>query len=289
MSGKQRTLIIGASGLIGRYLFDFLKQQKREVVGTYNRNKNANLIHFDLLESPIKDLPIKNIKYGVICSAIAKIDECKKNPVYSRKVNVSGVEKIISYLSEKGIVPVFISGAVVFNGVGGEKEEDKRNPANLYGEQKKEVEDFIIENFKDYLIIRPGKVIGKKIKEGGLFADWLLKYKNKDKILCAYDEEMSVTYAGDLAKAISLLMKRDLRGIFHINPQWHYSRFQYALDFFSYLKIKDVKLERCSLDNFNFLDKRAKNAFLDSSKFIRETGFEFTKSGVLYEMIKQNF
>ena len=107
--------------------------------------------------------------------------------------------------------------------------------------------------------------------------------------MCADDENMSITYAGDLARAIHFLIKKNSRGVFHINSPQHKTRFKWARDFFDYFEISNAKIKRCSIDDFNFIDKRPKNAFLDSSKFIRETGFEFTPIDKFYELVwKEN-
>jgi len=286
-SENKGILILGASGLIGRYLFNLLKEEEK-VIGTYTNNKiRDELIHFDLISSQLSELPLSNTKYCVICSAITKFDECKENPDYSHKVNVEGIERIVTELDKRGIVSVFLSSGTVFDGInGGYKEEDKKNPISVYGKQKAEVEDFITSNIKEYLIIRPGKVFGIKRKEGVLFSEWLWKYQNNEDIFCAYDEQLPPHYAGDVARSINILLEKEARGIYNTNPPEHYSRFDMAKNFFNYLGIKDAKIIRCSIDNFNFSEtKRARNPYLDASKFIGETGFIFTKLEDCFEMI----
>jgi len=284
----KKIIILGASGLVGRYLFDYLKKSGKEVVGTYNKNEKAGLFYFDITDSPIETLPIKDADYVIICSGIVKIDECKKDIDNSEKVNVIAIKRVIKEFSKKDIIPVFISGAIVFDGVGDYKEEDIRNPANEYGKQKKEIEDYLMDNYKNYLIIRLGKVFGFKDKESD-FATWINKYNNGEEIPCIYDEDLSLTSAEDIAKGITILLEKNKRGIFHIDSGVHKSRFEFAIDFFNFLKLKDAKIIRKSVKDFNFLEKRAKNQFLDSSKFIKETNFKFTPLENSYTMIQDSF
>lgn len=282
-------LILGASGLVGRYLFNYLKRQQKKVIGTYHKNKSPGLLYFDVTKSLIDTLSLDDIGYAVICSAITKLDRCKNNPELSYSVNVKGLEKIMAELDKKDILPIFMSSASVFDGVeGGYKEEDKRNPTSLYGKQKLEVENFIFSNFKDFLIIRPGKVFGVKKGEGVLFTEWLEKYKQRQEIRCADDEKLSPIYAEDVARGINLLIDMNERGIYHVNPPIHLSRFEMAQSFFNYLGIRDARIIRCSIDDFDFLEKRSKNTFLDASKFIKKTGFKFTPLEECFELIKQN-
>ena len=44
----MKIFIIGSSGAIGFNLYRFLKKKKLNVIGTYNKNKKPNLIHFSL-------------------------------------------------------------------------------------------------------------------------------------------------------------------------------------------------------------------------------------------------
>lgn len=270
---KKSILIVGASGLIGQHTYDFLKSEGKEVIGTYNKNKREGLIYFDLFDSSLSSLPLEKISHTLICSAITNLDECKKNPEYSYEVNVIGIEKLISKLIQKKTTPIFMSSGAVFDGIqGGYTEKSERNPISLYGNQKVEVEDFIIHHTRDYLIIRPGKICDFN----KMFLDWLEKYKREDTILCANDEKQSFTSPGDIAKAIALLIERNSKGIYHINQPFYCSRFDLATRFFRELGIQDAKIKPCSLDDFGG-EKRAKCSFMDASKFIRETGFEFTK------------
>ena len=286
---NKGVLILGASGLIGRYLFNYLfKNTSRKIIGTYASNKIEGLIPFDFSSQRLSELPLEGIKYVVICSAITKLDECRKNPEYSNKVNVEATERILTDSAEKNIFPIFFSSAAVFDGViGGYKEKDKKNPVNLYGEQKARVEDFIRTNLERYLIVRPGKVFGIKLGEGVLFSEWFSKFRNNEKILCADDEQLSPHYVEDVAKSVEILFNSGAQGIYHINPPEHYSRYEIAKRFFYYLGVEYEKLTRCSIDDFGFAEKqRARNTFLDASKFIKETGFKFTTIEKCFELVK---
>lgn len=284
---KQKILVLGASGLVGRYLYKFLKQEHIPLVGTYNRNPARGLLHFDLTKSSLDELPLEEVSHAVICSAIAKLDKCKEEKEYSDSVNLIGTKRVLTELSQRKIASVFISSAAVFDGIlGNYKEDRERNPTTVYGMQKKDIEDFIFKSVPECLVLRPGKIFGADIGEGVLFADWLAKYRSGEEIFCADDEKLSPTYAEDIAKGIVRLIEQEAAGVYHINPMEHYSRFEMAVRFFDYLSIKDAKLRRCSIDDFPFLEKRPKNTYLDASKFINQTGFKFKRLEECFEMIK---
>ncbi len=277
MKSKNKVIVFGASGLIGSYLYELLKKEDFSVIGTYNNNPKPEMIHFDLISSSLNEIDLNGIKYGIISSAVTKLDKCKDNQQYSYEANVTSVKRIINELVKNGIIPVFLSSAAVFDGEkGGYKEDDKKNPISVYGEQKAEIEDFLISNLEEYLIVRPGKVFGIKKGEGVLFSEWLEKYKKGEEIRCADDEQISPTYAGDVARAIMMLLKKGCNGIYNINYPKHYSRYEMAMDFFEFLGIKNAEVIKCSINDFNFSEKRMINSFMDSSKLIKEVGFCFT-------------
>lgn len=287
MRQSDGILILGASGLAGRYLFNSMRDRKK-IIGTYCNNEQENLVHFDISKDSLDKLDLENIRYGVICSAIAKVDKCKDDLEYSNKVNVVGITRMITELTERNILPIFFSSAAVFDGeLGGYKENDERNPLGIYGRQKLEIEDFLIDNFPDFLLIRPGKIFGLNLGEGGLFADWIHKYRKNERIMCAYDERISPIYAGDLARAVETLIDMDKRGIYNINPFGGYNRVELARKFFAYLGINDAKIISCSTKDLGFSEKRAKNTWMNSNKFTGETGFKFTSLEDCFKLIKE--
>lgn len=282
---REGTLILGASGLIGKYTFELLKIEKK-VIGTYNSNYKPGLLYFDLKNPNINSLEVKGFKYAIICSALTKLDKCKNDPQLSNEINVDGMKKTIEQIVQNNIVPVYFSSASVFDGkTGGYREEDKKNPISLYGRQKAEIEDFIIKNCKDYLIIRPGKAYGTNPGEGVLFTEWLNKYNKKEKILCATDERLSPTYAEDIALGVKILLEKECRGIYHLNNPENYSRYEMAKCFFDYLNIKDVNLVACSINDFNFSEKRMMRSYLDTTKFLKETEMKYTEISKTFDKI----
>ena len=115
-NSNKTAVILGASGLIGSYLFEDFKRNGYKVIGTYNKHRSNNLIYFDITKNSLNDLDIEKIDYLIICSAIAKIDECMANLENSRNINVNHMKRIIKEAIDKKIKLVFISGAIVFDG-----------------------------------------------------------------------------------------------------------------------------------------------------------------------------
>ncbi len=281
---KDKILVLGASGLIGRYVYDELKDRGKEVIGTYHSNKKEGLIKFDIAFDDISEIDLNDVKYGIICSGIAKIELADNE--YGRKVNYYGIEKVIDKFFENNIIPVYVSGAVVFDGYGNENEFNLRFPLNPYGLQKRSVENILISSQKDFLIIRSGKIYGVNENEG-IFSDWIKKYRNNEEILCASDEILSLTYAKDFAKGINLLIDMKKTDKYHIDSGIHKSRLDFAREFFNYLAIHDAKIKECKIQDLNFKENRSKNTFLNSDKFLTQTGFIFAKIEDSYYQLRK--
>ncbi|MBU2633625.1 MAG: NAD-dependent epimerase/dehydratase family protein, partial [Nanoarchaeota archaeon] len=60
---NDKVIILGASGLVGRYLFEEFKSERIPVIGTYNKNEKEGLVYFDILNSSIDDLELEGVKY----------------------------------------------------------------------------------------------------------------------------------------------------------------------------------------------------------------------------------
>jgi dTDP-4-dehydrorhamnose reductase len=275
-------LIIGGSSYIGKNLFNAFLNRGFPVHGTYYNSPEKRLLYFDLENPNIKDLNIdlKKINRGIICSAISKIDECKRDEKRAYKINVAGTKRIIEQFWSNKITPVFISSDFVFDGKKGNyTEQDKTNPCTVYGSHKKEIEDFLLNSNKDYFITRISKIFGLE-NDGTILVDWINKLRNKEDIKCATDQIFCPTYIQDLTNAITLGIDLNLRGLYNIASPEKFSRYDLASKLRDKLQLKTGNIDPCSIKNFNFLDNRSLNTSLLSDKFMREvnfTNFQFTK------------
>jgi len=289
MSRSDGILIFGASGLIGRYLRARLAAAGHRVVGTCHRNHAPGLVPFDLATSVPNELNLGDFRLAVIAGAVTKLDQCRNDPDHSHAVNVEGTQNLLRVLWDRGVFPVFLSSASVFDGVRGNYREDAPlSPPTLYGRQKAQIEKFIADAGREALILRPGKVFGLQPGEGVLFADWWAKYCRGEPIRLADDEQLSPVWVEDVARGIEVLIERECRGIYHVNPPRHLSRFAMASRFFRHLGVRDARLVRCSIDDFDFAERRPRNTYLDAAKFIRETGFVFTELEDLFDRMAES-
>lgn len=272
-------LIIGASGYIGKNIYNsFSKNEK--VIGTYHKNWKEGLIYFNLENPNLEnlDIDLKSVSYALICSSITKPDDCKKNEDNSYKVNVEGTTKLIQQLFQKRIVPVFFSSEYVFDGKKGNyTESDKTAPNTIYGIQKKEIENLLLQTKKESLILRLSKVFGLERGDGTILTSTIDQLKRNEKIKCATDQIFSPIYIWDLVNALELALDKKLNGLYNLASPEHFSRYELSMLLKSELKLDSGEILPCSIRDFNFLESRPLNTSLNIEKFINETGFEFTR------------
>ncbi|KAL2835934.1 hypothetical protein BJY01DRAFT_222757 [Aspergillus pseudoustus] len=147
-------LVTGASGLLGRQVFDRFKRSGCLTVGQgFSRANPPTIIKADL-ENPdeIKGL-LDQAKPQIVihCAANRFPDLCDKNPDQARRVNVDATRTLAELAAARNILLVYISTDYVFPGSegGAPYETDaETNPPNLYGQLKRDGEQVVLEATK---------------------------------------------------------------------------------------------------------------------------------------------
>ena len=101
----MKTLIVGASGKIGKY---FSEQRNNNFIYTYNKNKIRHGVHFDITKNNFSKLCKKFlVNKIVLLSAISDPTVCYKNKNYSNLVNVIKTKDMIDYIIKRNIYFIF--------------------------------------------------------------------------------------------------------------------------------------------------------------------------------------
>tara|TARA_B100000674_G_scaffold477679_1_gene473812 strand:+ start:357 stop:1256 length:900 start_codon:yes stop_codon:yes gene_type:complete len=238
----MKTIIIGASGVIGYELFLELKKKNKNVVGTYNYNKKKRLIKFDIKkDNIIKKIKIAKSDKVVLLTAISNPTWVYANSKFSKSINVTATKKIIDHLKFIGCKVYFMSSIEVFDGKKGNYDENSvPRPLNLYGKQKFYIENYIKKNLKNYCIIRTSFIVAKNPNQRcpvKLTFDSLLKPKAK----MATDNFFAITYIHDLCQImIKLIFNKKLQHlkICHLSSKEKISRIQLARYIIKFSKLK---------------------------------------------------
>jgi len=260
--------IVGASGLVGYNLFQFLSEKKENVLGTYCSTKKDGLVKLDLLTDDFS--LFDKCTHVIIIAALANIDQCylKKEEAY--KINVERTVELIQRLGGKGIKSIFISSDQVFDGIKGYyKEDDLPNPVNYYGKFKLQVEEFLKNNLKNYLILRLSKIYSRNLQDNSMFAEILLKLQKKEKIKAAFNQIYNPTEVRKVCAGIHLSIKKDLDSVYHLADKQIMSRYDFARSIAEEFGLDEDLIEKVDFNRLPVLEKRALNSSLNIDKFAK--------------------
>ena len=285
----MKLIVVGASGFVGGHLLRHARDREHETVGTQCRAARPDLIDFDLLEDRIGDCVDPSLKqasepvFGVICAVVSRIDYCRRHPELSYQVNVEKTTLLINDLLALGVKPVFLSTSFVFDGIDGYyTESDPRNPISEYGRHKEEVERYLQEDVPGALILRLDKVVGDSPDENHLFSEWYRWSLNGSPITCISDQFLSPTSVDDIASAVLLACEAELTGVYHVANRGVFARDELARQFFRELG-RDAEIVCKTHEELNLLDRRPLRSYLDSTKFVKATGMQFTSMREVFQ------
>ncbi len=159
----MRLIIIGASGLIGKSLYEAARASGIVTIGTYNNNKVEGLTHFNMeaqsLRSVISDLGTKDVVY--VLSAYSNPSWIFDNQEKAKNLNLYATKRLIDEILEVGARVIFMSSVEVFDGISGNYDETSLpKPLNLYGKMKFEIEQYLNKKGGQSCIVRTGWNVG---------------------------------------------------------------------------------------------------------------------------------
>lgn len=228
-------LIIGASSFIGRHLYNCCRRNRIEIIGTYYKHPlDREWIPFDMCTDHLQSLCNRYLQGKIpetvmICSASTGIDRCKRDAGESSRLNVVHTKKLLKEADDLGIKCVFLSSEAVFDGKKGMyTEEDAPAPVTVYGQQKLEIEQYIAQNIKDYIIFRISRASGSQFGEKDIFDDFYNKIQRQEEIVCLKDQSFCLTEVDDIANAILKALDMQVKGLYHLSSSNYISRYRLA-------------------------------------------------------------
>lgn len=280
MTSGKKVLILGGSSFVGKHLFAAMGTERS--IATYNNTPIPNGVHFDSLTMSLADV-LDNpeaISHAVILFGDTEPDSCASDIPKSNALNVGSIKRVIDYLNQWKIKPIFTSTESIFDGVRGNYDEsDPPNPILTYGHQKVEVERYLQSCCPSYAIIRLPKMFGSERGDGTLFTSWLDAIERSEVIHCAEDQIFSPIHVGDVVKSLIRSTEIDCQGIYHLSNPNAYSRLQLLNILLSHVaeySSLDTEVVPCSIHDFDLVEKRPVNTSMNPAKWIRLTGLQIT-------------
>jgi len=240
-------LVCGASGLVGKEMSYFLQENNINFIGTYNNNKidksNMYKIPFHNNEIIEKFLLEHEIKYCIFCIVERLTDICETNWNSIKNTNIDLVHNTSYICNKLNIKFIHLSTDYVFDGFKQPNNpDDCKNPLQNYGISKLISEYRVLNNCKNYAIIRTPVLYSNlsNIHDNAvtLIGKNIMDLRN-NKII--NEDNYSIRrplYIKDLCKFIYDCINNNFTGIYHFyNPFNKFTKYEICKKIGNILKI----------------------------------------------------
>ena len=212
----MRIVILGSSGLLGKYLTTESIKRNYKTVGISRTKSDYNL---DIRNFEKVDKVLKSIKPNVIinCIAITDLEYCEKYPLKAFLINTIPLIFLKSFCMKWNITLLQISTDHFFDNDKKKRhsENDKVKLLNQYARTKYAAE-VIIKEYKKSLIVRTN-FTGFKNYGDPTFIEWLINMIIKEKKLELFSDYYTSTIdAYTLSKFIFDVIEKKVYGIINL-------------------------------------------------------------------------
>lgn len=266
----KKVLIIGSSGFLGKEIYKIFKlDESYETYGTYSKTIVNGFEYLDLNNlNSITEVFIKiRPEILIITAALTNVEYCETNKKEAYKINVTGIENIVSIAKKYNSKIIYVSTEYVFDGVSGPySEQDNTNPINYYGETKLLAEQIIQKSIKEYLIVRTTVVYGWDVNSKN-FIMQLIRNLSDNKIMkVPYDQISSPTYCSNLSGMIKECCDKEILGILNLVDKDIIDRYNFAVKAAEMLNLDSSLLVPVKTEELGQIAKRPLNAGLKVDK-----------------------
>jgi dTDP-4-dehydrorhamnose reductase len=208
-------------------------------------------------------------------AAFHRVDECEDDPETSFRVNAIAVRDLARLAGEAGFSLVHFSTDYVFDGRKRAPyiESDPPNPLNVYAVSKLAGEFFVRALTERHFLVRTCGLFGQAscLEKGYNFVDRMIALAEEGKPLRVVDDQwVTPTSTAELAERISVLIRTDHYGLYHLTSEGQCTWFQFAQEVFSLLG-RSPRLEPVSSGAFAAKARRPLYSVLENKR-AKETG-----------------
>jgi dTDP-4-dehydrorhamnose reductase len=227
----MKVAIIGANGQLGVDLCRVLSGQGITLAALTHQD-------VDVSDSDQVDPVLDAVRPDVVISTAAyhKVEECEHHPGTSFAVNATGPRNLAQACRRINAVLVHFSTDYVFDGSQKQpyRESDLPHPLNVYGVSKLAGEAMVPFTWGRHFVIRTCGLYGTagSSGKGGNFVETMLKKAAGSPLRVVNDQVLTPTFTGDLAEAVSQLIRNDAYGLYHVSAEGQCSWYEFARKIF---------------------------------------------------------
>lgn len=231
----MKFLVFGGNSLVGKELQTALKHRGHSYVATYRSSNADGQLVCDILNPADLKNAFEQAKPDVVINSTnlaGGVDYCENNPDKATAFHYEANKQMADLAKQYGAKLVMISTDYVFDGTQPPySEDDATNPLNVYGHQKLNAENYILNTLGDNaLITRTTNVYGwdPLTKTPNFLMGIYPKLKAGEAVNAPSFLYGNPTLAADLAMAIVELCELNAHGIYHIVGPEYINRYAWA-------------------------------------------------------------
>ena len=269
-------LVTGANGQLGNEMRIVSRESTDNWIFTdvvETAGQQTVILDITDIEAVRRIVSENNVDAIVNCAAYTNVDAAESNFELAQRLNADAPENLARAMQETGGLLVHISTDYVFG-----KEpyntpctEDRvGTPTGVYGLTKFNGERKIIESGAKYVIIRTAWLYSEF---GRNFCKTMMNLTaTKSELNVVFDQCGTPTYALDLAKAIAVILRNPVEGIYHYSNEGVCSWFDFTKMIAQYAGNTSCDIRPCHSSEFPSPVTRPSYSVLDKTKIKRTFG-----------------
>jgi len=277
----MKILIIGGEGVIGSHFNKFYHDDKQNVhysyfshnLLTYQDGYQLNIIEKDSTENLILK---SNPDIVIHAAALTNVDLCERDNDLANSINFEGTKNVISGCKKAQCKLIFISTSFVFDGNNKKyHENDIPNPINYYGITKLKAEEAIKNSDLSFLILRTDQPYcwSEKWQHTNSVIRAISTLRSRKILNEIIDWYNNPTYVPDLVNATSVLINKDISGLFHLAGSDYINRYEWSIKVAEIFDLDKDLIKPIHSDSLNLPVKRP-NVNLSNKKLFNKIGRE---------------
>lgn len=269
-------LVTGANGQLGNEMRIVSRESTDNWIFTdvvETAGQQTVILDITDIEAVRRIVSENNVDAIVNCAAYTNVDAAESNFELAQRLNADAPENLARAMQETGGLLVHISTDYVFG-----KEpyntpctEDRvGTPTGVYGLTKFNGERKIIESGAKYVIIRTAWLYSEF---GRNFCKTMMNLTaTKSELNVVFDQCGTPTYALDLAKAIAVILRNPVEGIYHYSNEGVCSWFDFTKMIAQFAGNTSCNVRPCHSSEFPSPVTRPSYSVLDKTKIKRTFG-----------------
>ncbi|HET9947155.1 MAG TPA: SDR family oxidoreductase [Patescibacteria group bacterium] len=230
---KAKIIGTGLSGLVGSRIVELLSSH-------YEFEDISRKTGTDISDKEALRKRLQNSQAEVVIHLAAKtnVDACEEDKPMGEngeawKINVIGTENLIEACEKTGKKLLYISTDFVFDGEntpeGGYTEKDSPHPINWYAQTKYEAEKRVQNASVPWVIVRIAYPYRAAFEKGDFFRAIKNRLSQNLPIAGISDHTFCPTFIDDIAQGVSVLLEKDVTGIFQMTGSQALSPYEASL------------------------------------------------------------